>query len=133
MIRAVLDTNIFISALFWKGSPHKIVRRGLAGEFVIIISQEIIAEITETLGQKFKLPSNEIETFIEVIVLGSETIRPSSRIHAIIEDPADNKIIECAIAGEANYVVSGDRHVLNLQRYRGVAIVTPRSFLYHAL
>jgi len=58
---------------------------------------------------------------------------PSFRLRAIAEDPTDNKIIECAVAGEADYIVSGDRHVLDLLRYRNIAVVTPNNFLKNAL
>jgi len=71
MIKAVLDTNVFISALFWKGVPYEVVRKSLTGEFLIIISPEIIEEISERLLNKFKFPLADTNDFIEIIAVNS--------------------------------------------------------------
>ncbi len=128
MIRAVLDTNIFISSLFWRGVPHHIVQRGLGGDFIIIISPEIIKEIGETLYSKFKFPAEDTRSFLEIIIVNSYLVEPRDRVEVIKKDPSDNKIIECAVAGRAHFIVSGDRHLLDLRGYGGIKIVTARKF-----
>jgi len=129
MIRAVLDTNVFISALFWRGAPYQIMQKGLGGDFLIITSPEILKEIGETLQSKFEFPVEDTRAFLEIITLNSYVVEPRGRIEVVRADPSDNKIIECAVAGRAHFLVSGDRHLLNLKGYRGVKIVTPHQFL----
>jgi len=133
MIKAVLDTNVFISALFWKGAPYEIVRRGLGGAFVIVVSDAIIVEVKNTLVRKFNFPAHDAEAFSEIIIFNSMMIKPALRLDVVDIDPSDNKIFECAVAGGANYIVSGDKHILGFRRYRGIEVVTPNQFLRYAL
>ena len=129
MIRAVLDTNVFISALFWRGAPYQIVREEISGAFIFLTSEEIIEEIKEGLLKKFKLPVTDTLAFLEIITLNSEIIEPNIRLNVIKADPSDNKIVECAIVGNANYIVTGDKHLLVLKEYNKIKIVTPREFI----
>lgn len=129
MIKAVPDTNIFVSALFWKGAPHEVVRQGLGGAFVIIVSDAIIAEIKSTLVRKFGFPVRDAEAFGEVIALNSVVIQPALRLDVVDTDPSDNKIFECAVTGEADYIISGDKHVLDIKKYDGVRTILPQKFL----
>ena len=129
MIKAVLDTNVFISALFWKGVPYEVVRKSLTGEFLIIISPEIIEEISERLLNKFKFPLADANDFIEIITINSYIVEPKNKLKVVKEDPNDDKIIECAYEGGADYIVSGDKHLLRLKEYRRIKIITPREFI----
>ena len=130
MIKAVLDTNVLISSLFWNGTPARIVQKGLEGKFTPITSAEIISEAEEVLSRKFKFPEQDIFEFHEIIVGRFEIVAPQIRIPAAVpRDPSDNKIIECAVAGNANFIVSGDLDVLDLKTYRDIKIVTSAQFL----
>lgn len=129
MIRAVLDTNIFISSIFWCGAPYLVVQKGLRGDFVIVTSLEILKEVKNTLHKKFRFPVEDTNTFLEIITLNSYLVEPRKRIRAIKADPYDNKIIECAVAGRAHFIISGDRHLLDLRRYENIEIITPQQFL----
>lgn len=129
MIRAVLDSNVFISSLFWRGAPYRIVQKGLGGGFIIITSPEVLREIGETLQRKFRFPIDDTNAFLEVITLNSYIVEPQEKVWIVKADPSDNKIIECAIAGEAHFIVSGDKHLLKVKEYTGVRILTPREFL----
>jgi len=129
MIRAVLDTNIFISALFWRGAPYEVLKAGLAGRFTLLVSAEIIWELKERLKNKFRFPDSDTDEFLEVVTLNSYIVKPVIQLKIVRADPTDNKIIECAIAGQAHFLVSGDRHLLDLKEYRSVKIITPRQFL----
>src|SRR3990167_2538340 len=114
MIKAVLDTNVFISALFWTGSPHNVLAKALESEFILITSREILKEIEERLLNKFKFPVEDILSFLEIIVLNSHIVEP---------------IIECAVSGNADYIVTGDKDILNLKEFRGIKIITSNQFL----
>ena len=129
MIRAVLDTNIFISALFWKGAPYDILQAGLEGRFTIVTSEDILMELEGRLKHKFHFPERDTNEFLEIIALNAYIVTPNHHVMVVRADPTDNKILECAIAGESHFVVSGDRHLLDLCEYGGVKIVNAHAFL----
>jgi len=129
MIKAVLDTNVLISSLFWKGAPYKIFQKGLGGTFIILTSLEILEEVKNKLINKFRFPLQDTNDFIEIITINSKIIKPTTKFDIVKEDPSDNKIIECALAGEANYIVSGDKHLLDIKRYNKIKIILPKDFL----
>ncbi|MBI2623253.1 MAG: putative toxin-antitoxin system toxin component, PIN family [Candidatus Liptonbacteria bacterium] len=132
-IRAVLDTNVMVSALFWRGVPYSVLRKGIERRYAILISPAIIEEIFSTLVRKFAFPSRDAREFLEMIVARSTVVIPTTRVRAIRTDPADNKILECAIAGGATHIVTGDKDILTLETYQKIKIVTPARFLKHAL
>lgn len=129
MIKAVLDTNVFISALFWKGSPYQVLKNGIEGEFVIVSSSEILAEVRERLLNKFEFPPEDTFSFIEIITVNSFIVDPLLNLNIVKVDPKDNKIIECAVAGKADYIVSGDKHLLDIKEYDKIKIISPKEFL----
>lgn len=129
--QVVLDTNVFISALFWKGNPNEILRKCYAKELKLLTSEEILGEIARILTRerKFELTKGEITKHIDIIKSNSELLMPKIRVNEITEDPADNKFLECAVAGKADYIVSGDRHLLNLKKYENIRILNSSEFL----
>lgn len=129
MIKAVLDTNIFVSALFWKGAPHTVVRTGIAGEFVMIASPAIISELQETVVVKFGFPDEDARDYLRLIALHAFLVEPREEPHIVAADPSDDKILACAVAGSADFIVTGDKHLLSLRDFSGIRIVTPSSFL----
>ncbi|MBI2675361.1 MAG: putative toxin-antitoxin system toxin component, PIN family [Candidatus Aenigmarchaeota archaeon] len=128
MTRAVLDTNIIISSIFWKGKPYEVVRRGILGEFKIVISPEILDEVAEKLRNKFQLPEEAIQELMDILLTYSHVVQPSSKFD-VVRDKSDNKIIECAFDGQANYIVTGDPDLLALKEFRWIKIVTAKEFL----
>lgn len=129
MIKAVLDTNVFVSALFWKGTPHKILQKGLFGDFTILTSAAIIEELQQTLLVKFGFPNEDTRQFLTLIAIHSAFAEPEEVPRVVLVDPNDDKVIACAIAGEAEYLVTGDRHLLALKKFGDITIVTPLRFL----
>ncbi|TSC80790.1 MAG: PilT protein domain-containing protein [Parcubacteria group bacterium Gr01-1014_29] len=129
MIKVVLDTNVVISALFWKGVPHTIAEKGLKGSFVLVTSHEILKEIKDKLEGKFRFPTIDTAAFIDILVLNSEIVMPVEKLNVVSKDPTDNKIVECAIAGKVDYIISGDKHLLNIKGYEGARIISPTEFL----
>lgn len=129
MIRAVLDTNVFISALFWKGTPYELMQQGFNGVFVILASPSILEEIKSTLIEKFEYRLEDTDEFIQIITVNSEIVEPNLRLDVVKDDPSDNKIIECAVEGKASHIVSGDQHLLKLKQHEGIQIISPQEFL----
>ena len=128
MIRAVLDTNIIISAIFWAGKPYNVVSRGLKGDYVPITSPEIIDEVSNKLRNKFHFPEYEIEEQVNLMLGLFHVIQTVSSID-VVRDKSDNKIIECAIDGKADHIVTGDPDLLSIKEFKGIKILTADQFL----
>jgi len=128
-MRVVLDTNILISAVFWRGSPYKVVLNALKSKYSLYLSHQILDEIEEKLRVKFKFPDDKIQEHIEILRAYGEIIRPIVKLNVIKADADDNKILECAVSCGADYIVSGDNHLLDLSEYKGIKIITAKEFL----
>ena len=125
----VLDTNILISAIFWRGTPYKVVLNALKKKYSLYLSPKILNELEEKLRVKFKFPEDKIKNHIEILIEYGEIIEPTVNINIVKEDPDDNKVLECAVSCNADYIVSGDRHLLNLKGYKGIKILSAKKFL----
>jgi hypothetical protein len=130
-IRAVIDTNVIVSAILFGGIPGKLISLWKSGHFKPLSSRDIVDEYIKVLAYpKFRLAEkeinyilyNEILPYFEVV-----TLKPGLRI--IQKDPSDVKFIHCAKAGNASVIISGDRHLLNLKTYGKLKILTPSQFL----
>lgn len=121
-MRTVFDTNIYISGIFWKGIPRNLLRRATAGDMDLLVSKDILEELKTALWRDFDVQPDDINDILDNVVQISEVIEVKSNF-TVIDDIDDNKILACAIDGKAKYLVSGDRHLLNLGGYRGVKII----------
>lgn len=135
MIRIVLDANQFISALLKPGSnPAQIVSLIREDKAKLLMSEEIISEINDVLlypkilKRHGKSPEY-IAGFIKKLRAVSVMTHAALKIEAIKDDPSDNKYLECAVEGRADYIISGDKHLKDLNIFRVVRIVTPAEFL----
>jgi len=129
MTKVVLDINVFISSLFWEGVPCQIFKKVLKGEILNFTSLQILEELKEKLSDGFKLPFEKVKEFLEIIVFTSQIVYPKKKLNVVKKDSSDNKIIECALEARASFIISGDRHLLELKKYRGIKIISPRGFL----
>lgn len=128
-MRIVLDTNIFISAVLG-GRLGVIVDEWKAGKFTLIITDAIAREYLDVINRpKFKIPENEIITTTDYLLQTAEFVTTQEEISVIVADPTDNKFLEAAVAGKANLIISGDRHLLELKSFREVPIITAREFI----
>lgn len=130
-MKAVLDTNVLISAVIATGTPHEIVVAGYTNEYQIVASVPTLMEFRKTLQkypERFGLNDEEIQTEVETLRYFAEFVVPDEEITAVEADPDDDKFLEAAVAGNTDYVVSGDQHLLDLKSFRGIDIVTPREF-----
>jgi uncharacterized protein len=133
-VRAVLDTNVIVSrALSPTGTPAAIVERWLQGEYTLLVSDVILDEYRQTLAlpriqQRARISSDAISKFIDDVVSTASFVQPEQRIAGVSSDPDDDIFLECALAGGADYIVSGDRHLLSLETFHGIPIVSPSLF-----
>lgn len=135
MMKVVLDTNVFISALLWQKSIKEILNLARQKKIQICVSQKILTEFTKVLKYpKFsqrlksigKTPSEIINEFLEIIKLYS-SIELKTAI--IKEDPSDTKFLSCAFSCGASFIISGDKHLLSLKKFRNIPILSPQKFL----
>jgi len=128
-MRVVLDTNIFVSMLM--GGPlRKINHAWRTGKFTLIVSDEIVSEYLEVLQRpKLHLSLRAISIAIGRIQRKAEFVLPLQSVTAVEDDPSDNKFLEALLAGKADYLVSGDKHLLDLKTFRGIPIITARQFI----
>jgi putative PIN family toxin of toxin-antitoxin system len=130
MLKFVFDTNVFVSALMSKrGNPAILLDRVRKG-YTLFISKDILSELKDVISRdKFGYTEAEINNFIEAIISFADIVNPEIRIDAIKADPDDNKILECAVTCGASYIVSGDKHLLDLTKYGKIKIITPKAAL----
>jgi putative PIN family toxin of toxin-antitoxin system len=129
MIRAVLDTNIYISALMFGGLPGSLLDLALLQSFLTVISPALLEELDEKLRLKFELSAEDTAMVRAKLESIAEIVRPDMVLHVIEDDPDDNRVLECAVKGNADYIVTGDRHLLRLGSYGAISILTVRQFL----
>jgi len=131
MVRVVLDTNVFVSILLKSKSCLKIRNAFLDGAFDIVTSPDLIKELIATIGKpKFKniFDHHEIKNLIELINIDAILSIPEEKI-TVCRDPADNIILECAVSGKVDFIVTGDKDLLTLKSFRKISIITPKKFL----
>ncbi len=125
------DTNILLSSLLSTlGNPFRCLALARAGAVESVTCAEILAEFQEKLEQKFRYPPVEAQTAVEQIRAFSRVVTITGTLKVVAADPDDDKVIECALAGGAGYVVTGDRrHLLPLGSYSGIRVVTAAEFV----
>lgn len=134
MKRTTVDTNVFISALFWKGIPNGVIDIFKRQEAILLLSEDILTELERKLSSvKFAARISAIKVSpVEVVDAFrgmAEMTAPADVPKDAVRDPKDRMILACAMGGKADIIVSGDKDLLVLKAYRGVPIVTPSDFL----
>lgn len=128
-MRAVLDTNIFVSALALPGGQgEKAVLGAVEGRFDLVISKPLIREVLDVLARKFDHDPEQLARVAVFLADLGRVVRPRKTLR-VLEDEPDNRILECARAGRADLIVTGDHAVLALGAWDGIRIVTLRAFL----
>ena len=128
--RVVIDTNVLVSALLFKGVPGELIECWKQGQIISLTSKKIIAEFIRVLSYpKFKLSEEEINVILQQEVLPwFEVVEVRKRKPYVLDDPDDDKFIWCGLAGKADCIISGDEHLLNLKP-TPIQVLTPASFL----
>jgi putative PIN family toxin of toxin-antitoxin system len=129
MTRVVLDTNIYISALMFGGLPGVLLDLGLMQAFRLVISPALLDELEDKLRVKFGVLAQDAAAIRVKLQSAGDLIDPAIVLNVVTDDPDDNRVLECAVAGQADYIVSGDRHLLKLKEHAGIPILTTREFL----
>lgn len=109
--------------------PFDLWQRALAREYVLLVSPAIIRELADVLRSGLRWPESEIIAQLKLVVRVAKVVEPRATIQAIKADPDDDRILECALAGGADLIVSGDHHLTRLKNFEGIAIVRPVYFL----
>jgi putative PIN family toxin of toxin-antitoxin system len=130
LLRVVVDTNVYISAfLHPERSIFQIVQQAAEHRYCLLISPAIVNEVGRVLRETFGLDERVWLPRLKNLVKAAEIVIPRLTLEVIREDPPDNRILECAVEGRANLIVSGDRHLRRLKVYQGIPIVGPIDFL----
>ncbi|MGA2883182.1 MAG: putative toxin-antitoxin system toxin component, PIN family [Bryobacteraceae bacterium] len=130
-LKAVLDTNVYISAFQCpKGRNVVLWDAALAGRFRLIVSPAIIQEMAGVLRADFNWPEDRVQNAVRIVarVAGKGIVMPHARVHVVAADPDDDRILECAVDGKADLIVSNDHHLLDLKEYSGIPIVRSVDF-----
>jgi len=128
-VRVVFDTNIYISALAIPGGhAEEAYLEAIRGTFELFTSVAILTETARVLQTKFDWTEDEVRTAVQAISQTATVLRPRPTLH-ILDDEPDNRILECAVAAQAEFVVSGDRHLLALKHHAGTAMISLADFL----
>jgi putative PIN family toxin of toxin-antitoxin system len=131
LLRVVVDTNAFISAFLHPERPiFQIVQQAAEGRYHLLISPVVVREVGRVLRETFGFEERaRIHRLKTLTKAAGEIITPKITLDVIKDDPPDNRVLECAIEGRADLIVSGDRHLRRLKNYQGIPIVRPTDFL----
>lgn len=129
-MRAVLDTNVFLSGIHWAGASSKVLKAWFLGKFTLISSQEINQELFSQFRDfKIRMGAEEIHFWESLILEKTVFAIPKTKVNAVKDDPDDNKFIEAALNGKADCIVSQDNHLLKIKEFKGIRIITPEEFI----
>jgi len=129
-VRIVLNTNVFVSGVFFSGPPYQILKAWRDGKVQLVISQEILEEyqrVGETLAYQF--PGVDLGPILELVTVKAELTQAPRLPEPVCDDPDDDKFLACALASNSEVIISGDKHLLKVSGYCGINILRPRKFL----
>jgi putative PIN family toxin of toxin-antitoxin system len=130
MLKAVIDTTVWISGVFWHGLPNEILELWKAGDFEIIVSEAILEEIERKLHEKaveFEMETEVVSEWLDLITIEAIFVQPQEKIQAC-RDPEDDLFLEAAVEGRADFIVSGDKDLTDMGEFREIKLVKPRQF-----
>lgn len=132
-MNVVVDTNVFISGFVWKGYPGKIVEAWLDGKIHLVASTDILEEyslVADRITSKYGVKLNH---FIELLATNCTVVAVSGKKKQISKDPDDDKFIYSALESKTKIIISGDKHLLELDGYMGLEILTPKAYVDNIL
>ena len=130
-MKVIIDTNVFISGMFFQGgTPRSILLAWKNKKFRIVVSPEILEEYNDTVKDlQERYSTTDALEFLKLAMLNSEYCQPSALPEKVCADPADDKFLACALASETKVIVSGDKHLLDVSGYNGIEVLSPRRFV----
>jgi len=130
-MRVVLDTNVLISGIFWTGKPKEIINYARKREIIFLTSRHLLRELKNVLTSEqksFKLLEKDANIILEHLKEFGTVCQIKSSF-SICKHDADNRVLECAIDGKADYIVTGDKHLLEIRKFKSIKIITVSEFL----
>src|SRR5665647_879527 len=129
MVRVVLDTNVLVSALIDDGKPRRLVVE-LLDKHTVLLSRQMLAELADVLSRdKFTVTSSQVDRFVSSLVRMSKIVPDNARFKVVLEDPDDDKVLNTAYAGKAEFIFTGDRHLLVLEKFKKTKIINVNQML----
>lgn len=129
-MRIILDTNVFVSGVFFSGPPYQILKAWRDDKVQLVISPEIFDEyrrVAQELGERF--PDIDLRSILELVTIRAEMSPAPGLTKRVSDDPDDDKFLACAIASKSKIIVSGDKHLLNVSGFSGISVQRPREFV----
>ena len=133
-MRIVLDTNVFLSGIFFTGPPYQILKAWRDGKLQLLVSPPILEEYRR-IGVELALQFRDVDLrpFLDLLTIQAEIVLAPSLPPVIHDDPSDDKFLEAAVAGRASCIISGDKHLLTLFEFREIQILKPKDFVQRYL
>jgi uncharacterized protein len=126
----VIDKNVVLSAILFGGKPKQVLEKALSGSIQLAISEYLVNELQGVLQRpKFELSAQLVQTIVSEYASISSWIEPSEHFNVVVDDPSDNHFIDCAVAAKADYLITGDKHLLSLSTFRMIKIVSVDNFI----
>ena len=129
-LKVVMDTNVFVSGVFFSGPPYQILKAWQSGKFELVLSPEILDEyqrVGEILAEEH--PRIDLNPMLNFVIEHAKVYRPTKLREPVCEDPDDDKFLACALASGSGVIISGDKHLLNVSGYQGIQVLKPREFV----
>lgn len=129
-LKVVMDTNVFVSGVFFSGPPYQVLNAWQSGEFELVVSQEILDEyrrVGEILAKE--RPKINLNPILNFVIEHARVYKSAKLKEPICEDPDDDKFFACALAGGSKIIISGDKHLLKVSGYEGIEVLKPRDFM----
>lgn len=127
--RVIIDTNVWVSGLVFGGNSRRILELFLKGYLTVVVSQELLKELRGVIKQKLPAYQPHLPLLIASIRKDADLVRLGEEALDICRDPADNFVIETALAGNCTHLISGDQDLVSMGHFRQIQIVSPREFL----
>ena len=129
-MKIVIDSNVFVSSFYYAGNPRKVFDRVTNGLDELFITDDILTEIVSVMSRdKFASNIDEIEAYIKIIESYSIKLSAKNVLQNVSRDKDDNKILQCAMDGNADFIITGDKDLLVLQEFKEIKIVKPSDYL----
>ena len=129
-MKVIVDTNVFVSGIFFSGPPYKILHAWNEGQIQFVISPLILAEYREVaLRLANRYPQIDILPFIDLVMVHAMIVQAESLPAPVCEDPDDDMFLACALASDVQVIISGDKHLLKLNGYQNIIIIKPKKFV----
>jgi putative PIN family toxin of toxin-antitoxin system len=133
-VKVIVDTNVFVSGVFFSGPPHQIIKAWREGKFELIMSSEILEEyrrVATILAEQF--PPVNLHRILEFVEKEANFFEAPALSEPICDDSDDDKFLACAFASDTKIIVSGDKHLLRVSGYKGIEVLKPKAFVYTIL